>query len=156
MAAYGTTDRCTGGVATADSIDGSYVASNAFDNNTGTTWFSAKTACPHWLKYACAAGLTWSISKVTLQSFDTGRGGNAFTINGSNNDSDYPQLYSGNLANNGDVQTFTFVNRVKYRYIKVIFTSSYSGDGQVGFKEMEMFEGLYPTGGLGIGNPMIF
>jgi len=144
MAKYGTTDRFTaGGTITEDLLhEGAYVPANAVDNNTGTHWYSNVSACPHWLKYDFGAGVTWAISKVTLQCVD-GRGGNAFTVNGSNNDSTYTQLYSGNRIDNNSVQTFTFVNRVKYRYIKIIFTSSYYGNGQVNVTEMEAFEGIY-------------
>ena len=149
MATYGTTDRFTaGGTITEDLLhEGSYVPANAIDNNDATHWLSNVSACPHWLKYDFGVGVAWTISKVTIdQNIAASRGGNAFTVNGSNDDSSYTQLYSGNLANDTNLQTFTFINRVKYRYIKIIFTSSYAGDGQVGVSEMQSFEGIYYGG----------
>ncbi|MBA7592385.1 hypothetical protein ES708_34566 [subsurface metagenome] len=42
------------------------------------------------------------------------------------------------MANNGDVQTFTFVNLTAYRYIKITTTSSYHGDYCHTIREIEM------------------
>lgn len=152
MPTYGTTDRFTGGTASADSVSGGYVAANACDDNNSTNWYPS-AGTPNWWKYDFGASVAWAISKITIYSSTTGRI-NAFSVAGSNNDSSYTTLYSGNHANDTNLQTFTFTNRTKYRYIKITATSHH-GTG-TGITETQAFEGIYPSGGLGIGNPWVF
>ena len=161
MATYGITDRCTGGTATADSqISGNYIPAYAFDSNNNTAWVSDNTL-PHWIKYNFGAGVTWKISKVTIKSWEGGHQAHApktFTIQGSNNDSDYNILDTQtNIANwsEQETRTFSFTNRIAYRYIKINVTSTESGT-QCTINEIDMFEGIYPSGGFSGGQPWIF
>lgn len=151
---YGSTDRCTGGTASADNEEGANVASRAFDDNNTTYWNSV-TAMPHWLKYAFAAGVSWKISKVTIRPV-LDYGILNFNVQGSNDDSSYTTLYSGTCANSETVQTFTFTNPTAYRYIKINVTSG--SNNQCATTEVAMYEGIYPYTGNGSisSNPMIF
>jgi len=148
MAKYGTTDRCSGGTASADSVGDGLVAANAVDNNITTRWRANYGTFPHWWKYDFGAGTIWAISKVTVKclNYTTNTCMTDFTIQGSNNDSDYSILYTGVHADNEDVQTFTFINRTKYRYIKINITTGVSAEKVGDIAEIEMFEGIYPSG----------
>ena len=160
MATYGVTDRCTGGTASADIVNGGNAAANAFDNNESTYWERpAATALPGWIKYDFGAGVLWAISKLSVLLYSSGScTWRAFTVNGSNNNSDWTELASLEAANTFlGYQTFTWTNRTKYRYIKIIITTDYrAGDNYCSTFEIQMFEGIYPAGGLGFGNPWMF
>jgi hypothetical protein len=146
--AYGETDRCTGGTASADTfLQAGYEAAKAFDDNADSWWVSAFAACPHWHKYDFGAGVSWRIGKITLQANFSGKGTNSFTVYGSNNDSDWTELYSDNMVDDTSVQTFTWSQATAYRYIKIISNSSYYVDGRIYEAETEMFEDLTPREG---------
>ena len=156
MPTYGTTDRCTGGTATAEYTYSTYVASNAVDDNAATMW-QQNTSATCWWKYDFGAGVSWKISKVTIQNL-LDYGVKNFTIHGSNNDTNWTLLYTGIAANNETVQAFNFTvdNKIAYRYIKITGVDVW-GSPLITYKEVEMIEGIYPSGGgIGIGNPYIF
>ena len=147
---YGTTDRCTGGTPSADSVvTAGYEASKGCDDNAGTSWSSTDTAFPHWWKYDCGAGVSWKISKFTASAYlgVSGYRMKNFTILGSNDDTNWTTIYTGLMANSAGVQTFTFTNTTAYRYFKVNCTDSYdtASGNQISVYEFEMFEGIYPT-----------
>jgi hypothetical protein len=145
MTDYGTTDRFTGGSITASSYYSTYVAANAVDDNASTKWHP-NTLPDSWLKYDFGAAVKWKISKVTTKSLNVGASVKNFTVNGSNNDSDYSLLYTGLAADNTNVQTFTFINKTEYRYIKIIFLDGYGAALEVA--EIQSFEGIYPVDGI--------
>ncbi len=150
MATYGTTDRLTGGTPTGTS--GGTIA-NAVDNNVSTYW-APTGAVPIYFKYDCGVGVNWAFSKLRAYNY-LDQGINAFNVTLSNDDSNWTTVYSGNMANNENWQDFTWTNRTKYRYININITSDYY-PGSLAVYEFEAFEGIYPAGGLGIGNPYIF
>ena len=148
MADYGIIDRCTGGAATADQNSAGHLPSAAFDDNDSTYWErTGTTALPAWLKYDFGAGVTWAIGKMTALLYATGGcSWRAFTVNGSNNDSNWTELASLEAADSAALQTFTWINQVKYRYIKIIITSDYRGaDNYCSTYEVSMYE-LLPSG----------
>ena len=153
MATYGTTERCTGGTASADSVGDGLVAANAFDDNATTRWRANYGTFPHWIKYDFGAGVFWRISKVTVKclNYSTNTAMTDFTVQGSNNDTDYTVIYTGVHADNENVQTFTFTNKTAYRYIKINITTGVSAEKVGDIAELEMFEGIYP-GGLFLSN----
>jgi len=158
MAEYGETDRCTGGTPTASQAHAAYPITNAFDDNAATLWFQSTGGYPKWFKYDFGAGTSWRISKITIKNVST-QEINAFDVDGSNNDSDYTELYSGNCAENDNVQTFEFDtdNETAYRYIRVDITSVYIGAETCQVYEVQMFEGLYPpVGGFSGFSPWVF
>lgn len=153
MAQYGTTDRCTGGTPSVhNATNGS--AANVFDDDTGT-YFEGTPSATGWIKYDFGAGTTWAISKV-LYARRTGvaNGINAYSIQGSNNDSDWDVLDTGNYTNTDGDQTATFTNRIPYRYMRIVATSAYDGSF-ISAREVSMYEGIYPGVGVGIGSPMM-
>ena len=144
-------DKCTGGTATADnSWDANYVASKAFDNDETTTrWSSTDTAMPHWIKYNFGDGIVWIIRKLRLKPW---AGSPAqvkdFTLQGSNNDSNWTTIYTGQAADNGNWQDFIFTNTIAYRYYLVNITTSYyqPTTNAVSITEIEMMVKI-PEGG---------
>lgn len=142
MATY-TTDKCTGGTASASSdYGGVFPATNGFDNNASSLWHSSVSAFPHWIKYDFGSGVSWAIVKLTLKCQNWGDGATAkdFTLQGSSNDSTWTTVYTGQTANNTDTQTFTFTNTTAYRYYKVNITSNWRSGGETsaGLFEVEM------------------
>ncbi len=132
-------DKCIGGTATQSSTltPPTRSANYAFDDDSATFAQTAyQVACPSWIKYEFTTAL--AITKVTIQNYGVGQASNAFSIAGSNDDIEYTTLYTGNMANNGDVQTFTFTNPTAYKYIKITITSSYWADYCHTFREIEM------------------
>ena len=142
--AYGTTDRLTGGTASASGFDQG-AAANAVDNNEASYWGDIGAFPQYWL-YDCGAGVSWAFGKLRAKNY-LNYGINAFTSNGSNNGVDYTQLYSGNMLNNNSWQEFTWVNIIAYRYIKNIITSGYNA-GEIDVYEFEAFEQLAVAGGF--------
>jgi len=137
---YGSTDRCTGGTPSVSQIYyGS--AANIFDDNDATWWQGSEF--PAFIKYDFGSGITWKICKV-IYARRTGNanGINAYTIQCSNNDSNWTDLKSGNFSNADGNQTVTFTNKIAYRYIKIVITSSY-GDPMTTAQEVSMYEGIF-------------
>jgi hypothetical protein len=136
-------NRCTGGAATASSVVGSHTADLAFDGNTSTWWGPQDPiSLPEWIKYDFGVGVSWTIAEITIKPSTANYVPNAFTVSGSNNDSAYTDLYSGNCANNTNVQTFPFSNLTKYRYIRITFTSMYGSGTSIAVAEIEMYSEL--------------
>ena len=144
--AYGETDRLTGGSVSASSIEsGSYPASYAVDNNAGTSW-RPHNGVPEWIKYDFGSGTTWAIGKVRILQVSATYSINAFKIQGSNNDSDWTDLYSDNYPNSTAWQEYTWEEENDYRYIR-IYVSSIDGGANFGIYEWEAFEYIAPTRG---------
>jgi len=160
MAIIYTDDLLVGGTPSADSEFGAgYEAELACDGNAETLWSSADTAFPHWWKYDFGDGVSWTIIKATIKPVSVGGTGTVkdFNIQGSNNDSDWTTLCTDTLANNINVQTFTFTNAVAYRYIKVNITSTYSGSyNHAQITEFEMMAEKIIAGGFSGFSPWIF
>jgi len=128
----------TGGTATADEYyDASTAPSKAFDGSMSTYWQVYPTTGTHWIKYDLGAGVTKIASKMTTQS--TYNQLNAFTIQGSTDNTNWDLLYSGNGANNDTLQTFTFSNSKAHRYYLITITSQYTS-GNLNVYEIQMME----------------
>ena len=150
MATYGTTDRCTGGTATADTTTGAYAASNACDDNATTFWASTNTAFPHWWKYDVGVGITWRICQLTIKAGIVGTkiGIKDFTLQGSLDNSNWNVVYTGQQVDNVNVQTYSFINGNYYRYYKINITTDWETSYDMTYlHEVQMFEGIYPSGG---------
>jgi hypothetical protein len=141
MANYGSTDRCTGGTASASSSNGYYPAANAFDNNDATFWL-ANGFVTQWLKYDFGAGTTWRIAKAVIKHGDAP---NAFTLDGSPNNSDWTTILSDNMNGvDGGSETFEGTNTTAYRYVRINMTSEHI-HGYPHIFEVQMYEQL-PSG----------
>ena len=140
----------TGGTATADTeYSASYEASKAADGDATTTrWISSQDAFPHWWKYDLGAGVTKQARKLRISKYGDVNGCTLkdFTLQGSNNDSDWTTILTAQVV---DVTTqtwedFTFENAVAYRYYLINCTSSWYTSGgwttTISFYEVEMME----------------
>lgn len=147
MAAY-STDFCNGGTASADSvlIDPDYIASKAFDDidhtvDSNNLWCSANTSFPHWIKYDLGVGITKTAAKLRVDPHvDPNNGPRAFVFAGSNNDSDYTTIYSGEMIESEAWQEFTFSNSTAYRYYRITWSTSWKATNYCAAHEIEMME----------------
>lgn len=132
----------TGGTPSADTVYGAgYEADKAVDGNTGTYWSSTVTAFPHWWKYDLGAGVTKVVQKLRLYPYFSAQVWvKDFSVQGSNNDSTWDTLYTGQTANISGWQEFSFNNLTAYRYYRVYITSSWYGTAQCCVPEIEMNE----------------
>lgn len=133
-------DVLTGGTVSADSIyNATQSADKACDNNDGTWWNSATTGSyPRWWKYDLGAGVAKVVNKLATKAY-SGVNFNAFKFQGSNNNSDWTDIYSGNGENNTNLQTFVFPNTTAYRYYRLYMTSGYTSP-QIALYEISMYE----------------
>lgn len=143
-----TLDILTGGIPSADSYVGAGNESDkACDDNITTIWVSTNTAFPHWWKYDLGIGITKIVAKLRIYAWHdfAGTTSKNFTLQGSNNDTDWTVVYTGIVANIASGwQDFTFTNIISYRYYKVNFTDNWRGDNWCSIYEFEMME-LIPT-----------
>lgn len=66
-ATLGGSDQCSGGTASASSVDGSNTAAKAFDNNSSTVWLSeAAETGPQWIRYDFGSATT--VAQVVIQA----------------------------------------------------------------------------------------
>jgi hypothetical protein len=122
-------DFLTGGTATADSTaEGGNEPSKACDNNMSTRWLCVYTPFPHWWKYDLGAGVTKIARKMTITTNPYSEYMKDFKLQGSNDNSIWTDIYTGQHANNNDLQTFYFSNTISYRYYRLYMTSNWGGD----------------------------
>lgn len=137
-------DLLTGGTPSADSVAvAGFEADKACDNNAGTGWGSNNAGFPHWWEYDFGSGITYSITKLTLLA--SAQGGQAalkdFILQGSNDNIDWNTVYTGQQANNLNIQTYTFDNSIEYRYYKINVTSTwYTSNNVIVIGEVEMMK----------------
>lgn len=137
-------DILTGGTASADSeYGGSNVAAYACDNDGGTRWLTTNTSFPHYWKYDLGAGVSKKV--VTLTITPENRRVKDFTLQGSNNDSDWDTLLTGQHGDNGNLETFAITSPGLYRYYKINMTNNWESTNYASIVETQMFE-------LGAGN----
>ena len=118
-----------------------YNADKAFDDTTAT-WWAAKSGTNEWIKFEFTGGAI-RCAKATVLSV-VGGGVNTwknFTIEGSNNDTDWDQLYSGQHPETGGKQTYEFDNETSYAFYRFSITDVW-GANFVGAFELELFECL--------------
>jgi len=135
---YGS-DILSGGTPSADLYYSTRTPDKACDNNLTTYWqVYNQGVCPHWWKYDLGEGVTKVARRVTIKNHAIA-GINEFKVQGSNNDSDWDDLYTGNCNDNADVQTFNFTNTTAYRYYRIYITSSYTAQNLAVY-EFEIME----------------
>ena len=139
-------DVLTGGTATADSDAGAgYEADKAVDGNISSRWNSTETSFPHWWKYDLGVAVTKTVRKLRLNKYWDAGGSQLkdFTLQGSNNDSDWTVIYTGVAADeeeNAIWEEFTFLNSTAYRYYKINITTSHREDDWCSINEIEILE----------------
>src|SRR5574343_213796 len=139
----------SGGSASASSeYNIEYLAACAVDGNDATRWSGNNTdPFPYWWQYDLGSGTQKKVNKLRILTYTwtTYTFLKDFILKGSNNGTDWTDIYTGQAANvsDGTWQTFTFVNTNSYRYYRIHITSTYYGEGgnYVTFYEVQMMEG---------------
>jgi len=130
-----------GGTATADSTSNPAMngADKGHDGDPTTLWHSASTVLPHWWKFDFGAGKAYAVTKYTLIMGPAAIGGRfmgTWTLQGSNNDSDWDVLdtQTDHAWPGGDYQSdeFNFANVTEYRYYMFNITENV-GDTDPGY-----------------------
>jgi hypothetical protein len=123
-----------------------FVPYMAVDGLDQTRWSSDGSPMPHWLKYDLGVGVTKIVRKIRLLGSGIPGDGDPgmfkdFTLQGSNDDSTWDDLYSGTQINTPTWQEYTFANSTAYRYYRVLITSTYRSDAVVAILgEVQMME----------------
>lgn len=130
-----TTDICVGGTVTASSESGTRYAVNAFDGDLETTWNPNDTVgC--WLKYQLATAKI--VTGYRICDFGThGYGPAPYTLEGSNNDSDWDVLDTQASLAWGAWVSHTITSPASYLYYRINMPTL----ADVEITELELFEG---------------
>lgn len=141
----GTTDNqiptMTTNTAPSGTASGNYDNANAykaFDNNTGTEWFSNNNAAPHILKYQFPSAV--AIGSYSIRS-TTNHQPKTWTFEASNNDSDWTTLDTQtNLTLTADTEyTYYMSNMTAYTYYRINVSAGLYSDGSYcGFTHLKM------------------
>lgn len=117
-------DSAPSGASSADSVDGASAAWKAFDKDNATSWSSANSAYPHYLKYDFGVAVTKTAQQYTIKGKSANaatESPSAWTFEGSNDNSAWTVLdtRSAQSFTNGELKTYQFTNAVAYRYYKL-------------------------------------
>ena len=133
-----TSNTAPSGEVTGSSGSGGTDKWKAFDDIVTGYWQPTTAAC--WLKYDFGSGVTKTAVRYTvyLGNYDT-YGIRDFTLEGSNNDSDWDVLDTQTSITWSvpETKTFTFANTTAYRYYMLDVTAN-NGAGQSLVYEMEL------------------
>ena len=143
-----TSNTAPSGVASADGETyAAWKAMNDSNAGEGDCWYSVSTL-PHWLKYQFTSGKTIVRYTITSRDYSTIEYPIDFTLQGSNNDSDWDILdtQTGQSFTQAEKKTYSFSNSTSYTYYKLNVTdSSHGGDGKVAIGELELMEEAWTT-----------
>lgn len=128
----------TGGTATAsDYYSATYAPAKAADGSTGTWWETQTLNPPHWWKYQLAAAKT--VTKLTIQCGHI-YGLKNFTLDGSNDNTNWTTVYTGQAAQVTTQQVFTFTNTTAYLYYRINGSDIWVATNSFRIQEFQMFE----------------
>jgi hypothetical protein len=124
-----TTNLALGKTMSSSSVQQTYVASNANDNNTSTYWESANNAFPQWLQ--CDLGSATSVGRIVLTlppSTSWGARTQTLSVLGSNDGSSFTTVkasagYTFDPNNGNNTVTITFT-AASFRYWRLNFTAN--------------------------------
>ena len=124
-----TSDTAPSGVASASSVNtvSNHIAYHAFDNDDSTLWSSAQNHIPAWIKYKFPSKVC--VRKAKIKPFKDNGGTHCkdFVIQGSNDDSNWTDLYSGTNPNGSTADiVVNFANSNKYQYYRCYMANSYT------------------------------
>lgn len=113
----------------------------ACDSTPGTTAWWASSAAPQWIKYDFGSGKSVHLHSLVLErGSSTGVMINAFTLEGSNDNSAWTTVMTGNAANATGSQVFAPAVSVGYRYYRLTATSTHSSTPSLGNFDVKGFE----------------
>ena len=113
----------------------------ACDSTPGTTAWWASAAAPQWLKYDFGSGKAVHLHSLVLErGSSTGVMINAFTLEGSDNNSTWTTVLTSNAANAAGSQVFAPAVSVGYRYYRLTATSTHSSTPSLGNFDLKGFE----------------
>jgi hypothetical protein len=98
----------------------------AFDGNGATKFIDTMLKTSGYLKYDLGSGNTAVATSFKLKNA-LNAGPNAYVFAGSNDDSTYDTLDSGNTTNDETLNTYSFSNTTAYRYYKLSWTNLHAG-----------------------------
>lgn len=140
------------GITASTTYSGSYLARYSCDDNLSTYWMAAAEAYPSWLKVDFGAGNEKKIGRLNLLPWYNPAGSRVkdFILAGSNNDTDYTTLYSGQHPNTGDWQIGDFGNDMAFRYYKLTIINGWAAGGTPSVFEWQLHEIFDPPSVLTI------
>jgi len=114
-------------------------ASNAFDADNDTYWYSFNASSPHWVKAQLSSAKTGTRYRLRIYSV-TDYAPLSWTILGSNNDSDWDTLDTITSHSWSSIEeAFNFSNSTSYLYYKINITDG-SHNNQMILREWKMYE----------------
>ncbi|MHA1787842.1 MAG: discoidin domain-containing protein, partial [Candidatus Helarchaeota archaeon] len=135
-----TSDTEPSGIASASTVYLTKAAWQSMDDDTGT-WWESSAGVPQWVKYDFGNGNEKTITRYSLTGRDVSTNQpTAWTLHGSNNDSDWDLLdtQSGqNIRTTPKVSDFS--NTTAYRYYRITITAI-NGGTQVQLVEWQLIE----------------
>ncbi len=140
-------DRCTGGAASAQEHQSSYVAANAFDDDLLSLWRN-NGSIPVWIAYDFGAGNSKTIARYQIywQGADGGLTPKDWRFQASNDGATWTTLdtQTGQSWSSGEWKTFTIANTETYRHYRIYITANNGGaNNGVYIQEIEMLEMIY-------------
>jgi len=132
------------GTASASSFYPTVPPSNVVDGNEATVWgMNAGQDYPQWWRYDLGDGITKKITKVRVKPYSDGVSSpKDFKIQGSNDGTNFDDLYTNTFEFGDAWQEFIFTNAVSYRYYRLYLTNCYGSPHACGLYETEAFENL--------------
>ena len=123
-----TSNTAPSGECSASSVNtiSNHIAYHAFDNNDSTFWSSVASSIPAWIKYKFPNKVC--VRKARIKPLvDNGTHCKDFVIQGSNDDCNWTDLYSGTNPNGSNAYiVVNFVNNNKYQYYRCYMPNSYT------------------------------
>jgi hypothetical protein len=144
----GSTDLTAGQTFSASSVyaadPATFAVAKAFDNDDTTRWANNSLGAGEWIKVQF--GVAPIINKITIQQY-VGFGFKNFKVQGSNDDINWTDLYTGLHSNtpldatHTTIEAFTFANSTAYTYYRVLAIDIYGT--LISVWEMEMMAIVY-------------